>query len=241
MMNTERKPKGTVILSTTDGGDYLPYLEYCQKAWNKLGWNTLTFYMGKVAPKSTVQNRVLEIPKEFLEHGYREATLVQVARLFGGRYCSGMVMTGDVDMLPMSNYWKPGRDHVTVYGYDLTGYSQYPICYIAMDAEAWRKAIPEEDPIELLDKYAELAKSDNFYTWWGVDQHVITERINERFAQQHIKKIDRGLEHGLAKGRVDRADWQGTLGRPGVKIDAHMPRPFNAIEAQRIVNLCQAI
>lgn len=234
----QRKPKGTVILSTTDGGDYLPYLEYCQKAWNKLGWKTLTFYLGKVAPKSTEQNRVLEIPKKFLEHGYREATLVQVARLFGGHYCEGMVMTGDVDMLPMSNYWKPAPHCVTVYGYDLTGYSEYPICYIAMDAQAWRDVVPERDPIELLDKYEAKAKSEDFYTWWGVDQYIITERIDDRIAHTP-RQIHRGLEGATAKGRVDRHDWMGTLGRPGVKIDAHMPRPFNANEAQRILNLCQ--
>lgn len=230
--------KGTVILSTTDGGDYLPYLEYCQKAWNKLGWDTLTFYLGKVAPKGTDRNRVLEIPKQMLEHGYREATLVQVARLFGAHYCEGMVMTGDVDMLPMANYWKPGPHDCTVYGYDLTGYSQYPICYIAMDANLWHRVIPEQDPVELLDKYPQ-AKSEDFYTWWGVDQHIATERINTKLIGCSIIKVDRGLDGGLARGRVDRADWAGTLAKPGIKIDAHMPRPFDAVEAQRIVNLCQ--
>ncbi len=233
--------KGTVILSTTDGGDYLPYLEYCQKAWNKLGWNTLTFYMGKVAPKGTKQNRVLEIPKELLDYGYREATLVQVARLFGGHYCNGMVMTGDVDMLPMSNYWRPGMGDVTVYGHDLTDYTQYPICYIAMHSDIWKKVIHEDGVIELLDKYKDIAKSEEFYTWWGVDQHIITERIDKVIQPGKLIKVMRGKEHGLAKGRVDRADWQGTLSRAGLKIDAHMPRPFNAIEAQRILNLCQPI
>lgn len=230
--------KGTVILSTTDGGDYIPYLEYCQKAWNKLGWETLTFYLGKLPPTSTKENRIIEISKKYLKFGYREATLVQVSRLFGGHYCDGMVMTGDVDMMPMADYWGPKSNKVTVYGEDLTGRSQFPICYIAMDAQNWRKIIKENNFNELLDKYPN-AKSDDFYKWWGVDQEIITERVKKLVPIADLVKIDRGLDGGLAKGRVDRHDWQGTLARKGKKIDAHMPRPFNKMEAIRILNLCE--
>lgn len=236
-MTTQPK-KGTVILSTTDGGDYLPYLKYTQKAWNMLGWDTLTFYLGKLAPKSDERNKVIEISKRLLAHGYRDATLVQTARLLGGHFCKGLIMTGDVDMVPMSNYWKPQHDKVTVYGEDLTGHKEYPICYIAMDAADWVKVIPESGLISLLDKYPQ-AKSQDFYTWWGVDQHIITERIKRLVDPQRLVKIDRGFTGGLAKGRVDRADWHGTLNAPGVKIDAHMPRPFNEVEAKRIVGLVQ--
>lgn len=229
----------TVILSTTDGGDYLPYLEYCQKAWNKLGWNTLTFYLGRVAPKSTEQNRVIEISKSTLKHGYRDATIVQVARLLGGHFCEGLVMTGDVDMLPMSNYWQPHPERWTVYGEDLTGFKEFPICYIAAPAEEWRRVVPEPGVIQLLNAYHADAVSENFYTWWGVDQKIITERIKKDVAADSLDKINRGFSGGLAAGRVDRADWQGTLISQKNKIDAHMPRPFNKLEAIRILNLVQ--
>lgn len=230
--------KGTVILSTTDGGDYLPYLKYCQKAWNTLNWDTLTFYLGKLPPPEDDRNKVIQISKALLNNGYREATLTQVARLLGGHFCTGMVMTGDVDMLPMSNYWRPEHDKVTVYGEDLTGRSQFPICYIAMDAIEWRRIIPEGGLISLLNKYS-AAKSPDFSKWWGVDQQIITDRIKRLVDVDKLVKIDRGFNKGLAKGRIDRADWHGTLNNPGERIDAHMPRPFNEVEAKRIIALIQ--
>jgi hypothetical protein len=142
--------KKTVILSTNDNPDYLGYLPYVQEAWNKLGWNTLTFYLGGEELLTSDQNLIIRISPNTK---YKDATMVQVARLFGHLFTDGLIMTSDVDMMPMRNYWNPMVNDITCYGRDLTGGSQQPICYIAMDASKWKQIIPELQIDELLDKY----------------------------------------------------------------------------------------
>lgn len=213
----------TVVLSTNHNPDYLKYLESCQKAWNTIGWKTLTFYHGPdlLMPESNETNKIISL-NDYITT-YRPETLVQTARLLGGWFIErGLIMTGDVDMLPLKNYWKPSLYDITCYGHDLTGFTQIPICYIAMDAAKWREIIPEHNVLELLDKYPN-AKSQDWNIWWSVDQQIITERIEKH----PFKSIKRGFDGGLARGRVDRFDWAGTLKKPGEKIDAHMPRPFD--------------
>lgn len=229
----------TVVLSTNDNPDYLKYLRPCQIAWNKLGWKTLTFYHGTFAPGSTALNQVIDVSG--VSAKYRVETVVQCIRLFGGNFIEdGIIMTGDVDMLPVSNYWDPKTNEITVYGHDLTGFSQYPMCYIAMTANKWREIIPEKSINALLDQYSN-ALSDDFEKWWSVDQQIITERLGRHY----VKHVHRGREivkgTGLARGRVDRFAWEETLKSPTQKIDAHMVRPFSQEAVDQILEMIKPI
>jgi len=226
--------KKTVILSTNNNPDYLKYIPYVQQAWNKLGWNTLTFYRGKGVMDSNEQNQVLNVP-DYSNTVYKEATIVQVIRLFAHQYVDGMIMTGDADMIPMCNYWRPIRDKITVYGIDLTGDEQIPMCYVAMDAKRWAEIIPEYSLLDLLEKYPQ-AKSDDFQKYWFTDQDILTDRI----MPLDFVRVDRGIRGNLATGRIDRANWEATLNAPGIKIDAHMPRPFDEVIADGILFLVEA-
>jgi hypothetical protein len=241
--------KKTVILSTNNNPDYLNYLPYVQKAWNKLGWRTVTFMV-----YDTPQNPFNYVNDSSNHHilicndpainnitsntTWRTETVAQVSRLLAAHYVDGMIMTGDVDMIPLANYWHPHPDNVTVYGFDLTGRTQYPICYIAMTADKWRRMIPETSLDELLEKFPN-AKSNDFYKWWGVDQEIITERIDQHKRKNELVLIDRGFTNGLAKGRIDRADWERTINSPDTKIDAHMLRPFNLEQTERVMKMIQ--
>lgn len=222
----------TVVLSTNDNPDYLNYLKWCQLAWNKIGWKTVCFYLGSNPPKSTPENQIIDISNFAV--GYRPETRVQCVRLLAGNYIDhGLIITGDVDMLPVQNYWNPDPDQITVYGYDLTGKSEIPMCYVAMNSAKWRKIFPEQSLNDLLDKLPN-AKSDDWNKWWSVDQKVLTKRL---LAHGVDKFIDRGFDGGLARGRVDRYDWNGTLNKPGEKIDAHMPRPYDESACEKIISL----
>lgn len=229
--------KKTVILSSNNNPDYLSYLPYTQQAWNKLGWNTLTFYLGPDTIESTPENIVIGISQA---GSYRIESCVQVMRLLAGNYIQdGMIMIGDVDMIPLANYWHSTVDHITVYGFDLTGYSEYPMCYIAMTADRWREIMPEQSLLDLLDKIPN-AKSDDFYKWWGIDQQVITERINTLKRPDELVLVDRGKTGDYAKGRIDRGAWERTFNSDERKIDAHMLRPFNLEETEKVMKLIQA-
>lgn len=219
----------TVILSTNDHTDYISYLPYVQKAWNYFGWNTLTFYLGDQQVKSSLNNKIVAIKPI---DGYRDETVVQVSRLFGAQYTQGLVMTSDVDMMPLSNYWNPKEDCWTVYGEDLTNYKHYPICYIAAPHNLWNEIIYEQSIQELLEKYNQ-SKSESFDEWWYADQDIITERLRSL----NLTSIPRGsIGHGVAKGRIDRIAWNQTLQIEGEKIDAHLPRPFNISETKFLLN-----
>lgn len=228
--------KKTVILSSTNNPDYLNYLPYTQKAWNKLGWNTITFLVG--VPNDYQADEMNDYVYIDWVLGYRQETISQVSRLIGYKFAdkNDLVMTGDVDMIPIADYWNPEPDKITVYGHDLTGYNHYPICYIAMPVETWSKIIFEDTLIDLLDKYPQ-AKSEDWEKWWQVDQDIITERLNK--SGMPIVSIDRGKDNltgFLAKGRIDRYDWNLTLNVEN-PIDAHMPRPFNKESAELILSL----
>lgn len=227
------------MLSTNDNPDYLKYLRPCQIAWNKLGWKTLTFYHGTMAPGSTQLNQVVDISG--ISQKYRVETVVQCIRLFGGNFIEdGIIMTGDVDMLPVSNYWNPQSHQISVYGHDLTGFTQYPMCYIAMTADKWRNIIPEKTINALLDKYPN-AQHHDFEKWWSVDQQIITERLG----REHVTHYHRGREivkeTGIARGRVDRFAWDETLASPTQKIDAHMVRPFSQAAVDQILEMIKPI
>ena len=218
----------TVVISTNDNENYLKYLPYIQKAWNKLGWNTLTFYLGDEKIVSDDQNKIVKIKKI---EGVREATTVQVYRLLAHHFVEGLIMTSDVDMMPLSNYWEPDNDKFTCYGKDLTFNIHYPICYIAAPHYLWQQLIPENSIEELIFKYPQY-KSEDFDKWWFTDQDIVTERLSDF----EINNIPRGFENGLAAGRKDRCRWSITKNSPSKKIDAHMPRPFNKIEAEDLLN-----
>lgn len=217
-----------VVISTNDNEDYFHYLPIVTYAWNQLGWSVICFYRGNNMEFPLIQkpNQIIRINEPSI---YREATIVQVSRLFGG--CLNLdsedyLMTSDVDMLPCSDYWQPNYNEISVYGYDLTGFSEFPICYIGMKVNLWREIMnvsKNDDIIERINSFLDScpnAKSEDFYEWWGVDQQEITKRLKQRSVQHY----HRGKFGDYAIGRVDRGNWIATLNQSHY-IDSHLPRP----------------
>lgn len=217
-----------VIISTNDSEDYFHYLPIVTHAWNQLGWSVVCFYRG-----SNMNFPLIQKPNEIIlineSSNYREATIVQISRLFGG--CLNLndddyLLTSDVDMLPCSDYWKPNFDEISVYGYDLTDFSEFPICYIGMKAKLWREVMgvsKGDNVIESINRLLDCcpnAKSEDFYEWWGVDQQEITKILKEKAVQHY----HRGKLGDYAVGRVDRGNWQLTINQSQF-IDCHLPRP----------------
>jgi len=230
----------TVILSVDDHPNYFGYLPYTQKAWNVFGWNTLTFYLGAKqgsivnVDKGHELNKVAGLRRNAL---YRDCSIVQVSRLLCGHFADGLLMLGDADMIPLSNYWNPASDVVTCYRHYNSSGDQISMCYVAAPAAIWRRMFPEKTIEELL-KNNEDVRSNDFNRWWFTDQRLLTSRIAGK--EKHVNIYRESSRHGRAAGRIDRLDWEGTFRDPGIKIDAHMPHPFNQIEAERIMRLINA-
>jgi hypothetical protein len=162
--------------------------------------------------------------------GYRSDTVTQISRLYAS--CLDLsedsyLMTGDVDMMPLSDYWKNVTNKITVYGHDLTGFTHYPICYIGAPVGHWDEVMKIDHTAKCNDFIKRdldtlpQAKDPDFYKYWFSDQDLITQRLKEH-GTGNIDFINRGqYSNGYAKGRVDRGSW--TLQHDQF-IDCHMHR-----------------
>jgi hypothetical protein len=227
--------KKYIVLSVNDNVDYLYFTPLTCWAWQRLGWTPILFYRGALdnpvfdflvgfTAEHNIHFHVVPLP---LIDGYRSDTITQISRLYGACIAdepNAYLMTGDIDMIPLSDYWKPKFEDVTVYGHDLTGYGHYPICYIGMNSAKWVEVMKltnfnYDDLIKRDLDTLPQAKDTDFYKYWFSDQDLITSRLNE-YGKDKITFINRGqYSNGFASGRVDRGSW--SLDRKEF-IDAHL-------------------
>jgi len=223
--------KKYIVLSVNDNPDYLFHVPLTVWAWKYFGWEPIIFYNSETWNNPSdfeilVLGGMNVLPLSI--QGYQSDTITQVSRLYGSCIVDGYVMTGDIDMLPISDYWKPEMDKLTVYGRDLTDY-HYPICYIGAPSVVWSEIMHlSHDDYNGYIKYdldrLPQAKSNDKTNRWVTDQDLITKRIND---SKHVPtRIDRGTDNrtGYPIGRVDRSNW--TLDHKEF-VDCHM---FHSIQ-----------
>lgn len=228
--------KKYIILSVNDDPKYLFHLPLTTWAWKYFGWEPILFSLLPPSGATIFTDICGRYNLEYIHaqkeneyflaqiHGYQPETITQCSRLYGSCVVEdGYLMTGDIDMIPLSDYWKPDLDKLTVYGRDLTDY-HYPICYIGMDSYKWREVMSIDGDDYQYYMQRELmslpqAKSTDKVKRWVTDQDLITERID---ASSFVpERVDRGTyKNGYPIGRVDRSAW--TLDHKQF-IDAHLP------------------
>lgn len=221
-----------VILSVNDNIDYLYFVPLTTWAWRCIGWNPIVCYYGDMERQDSFSDELINLVwrgnyrycygiKNI--EGYRSDTVAQISRLYAACRYKGYLMTGDIDMIPLSDYWQPNENEITVWGHDLTGYGHYPICYIGMDSKKWVEVmgLTSNNIEEMIKRDLDTlpqAKDPDFYKYWFTDQDLITQRIQQ--TEFPVKSILRGQNpNGYAKGRVDRGAW--TLDHKEF-IDAHL-------------------
>lgn len=221
--------KKYIVLSVNANQDYAYYTQLTVSKWSMLGWMSIIFFNGKETPITKLAFNELEGFVYYVEDipGYRSDTITQISRLYAACVVDpdDLIMTADIDMIPLSYYWKPNPDELTIYGHDLTDYTDFPICYISMRGHVWREvmALNTCDYDQMIKRDLNSlpqAKSTDFYTYWPTDQNHITNRINASGIKKTI--INRGkLPNGYAIGRVDRGAWSMDHKQ---FIDCHMHR-----------------
>lgn len=246
--------KKYIVLSVNDNVDYLYFTPLICWAWRKFGWEPIVFYHGD---RDGFDGRISDLTFELAGfenmhiiksiEGYRSDTITQISRLYGS--CAVQdecyLMTGDIDMLPLSDYWKPDFSKVSVYGHDLTGFGHFPICYIGAPDVAWDTFMDIAYPYDHnffikrdLDTLPQ-AKDPDFYKYWFSDQDLITERLKQ-YGTSKIDFINRGQgSHGYARGRVDRGNGGWALDQPEL-IDAHLMQQTHHSE-EKIQKLYQLL
>jgi hypothetical protein len=209
--------KRYVVLSTNNNPDYFAYLPYQEKAWKSYGWDLIVMITPDVdlsQIKTTMRSTLLcQLPAV---NEIRSQTLAQMGRLYAAHYVGkdSILMTCDMDLIPLSNYWHPDPSQITVFGHDLTDYTYYPMGYVAMTQEKWieKMHITNDIRADILRDCATTivngevaAYSENWGSWWQVDWRLLTDRLMP--FKDDIIFVTRGRGHsGFAYGRVDRGD-----------------------------------
>jgi hypothetical protein len=213
-----------VVVSTNNNPDYFGYSKYIKHAWNKLGWKVAVMITHDVDQFSVEGDYVIQLP---VISSLRTESIAQAGRLYAANYLpkNSLIMTSDMDLLPLSDYWHPKENEITNYGHDLTDYSFYPMGYTCMNWENWKKVMnlsynTEADMIRDANdpklKYSPL--SNDWEQWWNWDWDLLTKRLEG----YEVTKVLRGRRPGscFALGRVDRGDSMVIPNEP--LIDAHL-------------------
>lgn len=232
-----------VILSTNWNPDYLYYTPLVVWAWRKIGWEPVIFYEGEKTLSLALVLDIsgVKIAQLSKQEGYRSDTITQVSRLYGACVTEGYLMTSDIDMIPLSDYWEYDEKEITIWGHDLTGFTHYPICYIGMNSKRWVEVMG------ITGSYDEMIKRDldtlpqakdpDFYKYWFSDQDLVTKRIDQTgFFKRHFYRGQ--LPNGFAAGRVDRGAW--SLDHPEF-IDCHALRDMYKKSDTGLANMAKTL
>jgi hypothetical protein len=224
--------KHNAIISTNNNKDYLFCLPLVIQSWNLQGWNTHTV-MVEVDPRVYDLVQYYTKPEVNLFYAANDikfstvnpALFTQCTRLYWPQALllhDEYFILSDADMFICSSFLNRDFDKVNVFGHDLTGYEQIPVCYVGAQGKEWDKIMGNQGLRNDLITYAQ--PSADFFKAWGADQDILTGKIGEYASQYPVNFIKRGTDpdnEGLPLGRFDRHNLQ----MPEVEIhDAHLMR-----------------
>lgn len=229
-----------VVVSTNNNPDYIFYAPYIERAWNKLGWNLCVMVTEDVNPKDLKLSNISSLVFLLRDiEGVRKESIAQAGRLYASNHFNDsiLLMTSDIDLLPLSDYWNPNPNEITVYGHDLTDYTYFPMGYTAMKASKWRELF--NDIQKDAEEYAHLTKAPDWETWWNWDWRMLTDRL-QNYPVVH-KHRGRRLTGTYAYGRIDRGDSM-QIPPNETLIDAHCENVnvMHPIKLNRFLEIFQA-
>lgn len=220
--------KKYIVLSVNENPKYLFYTPLVCWAWHKIGWHPIVFCAGPMNDKLgficdfTIDYRIPMLPAMVSVTEYPSETVAQVSRLYGacvyGVKPEDYLMTSDIDMLPLSNYWIVMRG-ITSWGHNLSN-EHYPICYIGMECYLWRNVMRTEGYDYNEEMRQDLAIKDYHPIKWTTDQDIITHRIDTTAVKLTLINREVDKRTGYPIGRVDRSAWHLHHDQ---FIDAHLP------------------
>lgn len=216
------------ILSTDNNPSYYELLPLVCHSWQKIGYTPIVIFVNVPEEARHKIMNACQIGCIFRLYesveGVKDSTIAQLMRLWPLiDNNDDAIVTADADMVIARDIFTHdvSQGQIVSYGYDLTGRSELPICYVKATAAKWR---------ELMGEFTipEKAYSERWEDYWSVDQQLLTQRARE-YGMDRITFIDRGNQnkHGLPTSRWDRFDFSHI---PDTIIDIHMPR--NSWDAQ---------
>lgn len=226
-----------VIISSDDNPIYKDFYPIVAKRWLELGYKT--YYVNITDSDEIIENEYGIFHKikslDFVSTGFQS----QVVRLFCSKFFDGVMMTSDIDMLPINGeYYKQYFDELTsenaiIYsGQPYGDVPYYPMCYVLSHSSNFRKYLN----IENMD-FSEYCKmlSDNYGQSWNTDENFMYDRF-QNYKDNLLVKNERDFSR-----RVDRGNWfySVDLLKSGYYIDSHMLRPYNNYKEKIDDLICQ--
>lgn len=212
------------ILSTDNNPSYYELLPIVCHSWRKIGYEPVIRFVNVPRHICKIIERHCGGGVAAAYHdpvtGIKDSTLAQMLRLFEFSLhpdADDILITADADMVIARDIFTHdvSQGQIVSYGFDLTGRSELPICYVKATAAKWR---------ELMGEFTipDAAYSEQWERYWSTDQQLLTQRARE-YGMDRITFVDRGNQnkHGLPTGRWDRYDWAHI---PDDIIDVHMKR-----------------
>lgn len=209
-----------VILSTDNNPEYYSLLPLVCYSWRKIGYWPIIYAIN--VPEEIQFLLMTHCPGHVFGNpsikDVKDSTFAQLKRLFvKGCADDDILLTGDADMVIAKDIFTHdvSGGQIVSYGFDLTGKSEIPICYVRATARKWRELMGDTF-------IPDSAYSDQWERYWSSDQQLLTLRASQ-YGMNRITFIDRGNQnkHGLPTGRWDRHDWANI---PDNIIDVHMKR-----------------
>lgn len=221
-----------VIISSDDNPMYKDFYPIVAKRWLDLGYKT--YYVNITDCDSIEENEWGIIHKmkalDFTSTGFQS----QVVRLFCSNLIDGIMLTSDIDMLPINvDYYNQYNseltpDNVIIYsGQPYGNVPYYPMCYVLSHSTNFVKYLNIGDMSfqdycqMLLNKYGEA---------WNTDEHFMYDMF-----QNHIDKLNIKSDRDFSR-RVDRGNWTYDINllKNGYYIDSHLLRPYR--EYKKIID-----
>ncbi len=213
-----------VVISSDDNPMYKDFYPIVAKRWMDLGYKT--YYVNITDENQIIENEFGIIHKikalDFVSTGFQS----QVVRLFCCNLFDGVMLTSDIDMLPINGEYFSSKlgdltdDNVVIYsGQPYGNVPYYPMCYVLSHTNNFRKyldieGMSFEDYCKLLLSYGEA---------WNTDENFLYDKL-ENHKEKLLIMNDRDFSR-----RIDRGVWRYHINllKEGHYIDSHMLRPYS--------------
>jgi hypothetical protein len=217
-----------VVISSDDNPMYKDFYPVVAKRWKDLGYKT--YYVNITDSDGITEDEYGIVHKmkalDFVSTGFQS----QVVRLFCANLFDGIMLTSDIDMLPIngdyySQYFTELTDeNVIIYsGQPYGNVPYYPMCYVLSHSKNFRKYLGIEDMS--FEEYCR--KLMRYGQAWNTDENFMYDMFQNHMEKMVVKERD-------INRRVNRGAWAYDLRllKDGYYIDSHMLRPYSVYKRE---------
>ena len=226
-----------VIISSDDNPMYKDFYPIVAKRWNQLGFKT---YYVNITDEDSIEEDEWGIVHKmkslnFVSTGFQS----QVVRLYCANLISGIILTSDIDMLPINgeyfkHYFKEYQsDKILIYsGQPYGNVPYYPMCYVLGHTDNFRDFLEIRD-LSFSEYCKELLK---YGEAWNTDEHFMYDKF-----QSHLDNLVVKNDRDFSK-RIDRGNWNYNINllQTGYYIDSHMLRQYDKYKSH-VDNMIKSI